>query len=98
MSDDDGYKELARALDEDGDPGVDLLTGFYPSVAELVAERDQLRAVVEAALRFWYSTYPTVNAMERLPDARKTFETTVVDVLGLDLSEEQRRRDEEEGT
>lgn len=42
------YEELARALDEDGDPGIDLLAGLYPSVAALVAERDRLRTVIEA--------------------------------------------------
>lgn len=44
---DDPYVELARALDENGDPGVDLLTGLYPSVAAVVAERDRLRAAVD---------------------------------------------------
>lgn len=36
------HEELAH--DEDGDPGVELLTGLYPSVAAVVAERDRLRA------------------------------------------------------
>lgn len=42
------YEELARALDEDGDPGLDLFAGLYPSVAAVVGERDRLRAAVEA--------------------------------------------------
>lgn len=46
----DRYEELARALDEDGDPGIELLAGLYPSVAELRSERNQLHAACSDAL------------------------------------------------
>lgn len=67
------------------------------AIHELEAEQDRLRAVVEAALVFWYATYPTASAMERLVAAREEFEQ-VVRAAEISLDETQRRLDESEAT
>lgn len=62
---------------------------------QVKVERDRLRTIVDAALRFWYATYPTVNAMERLVSARDRFED-VMRNANISLDEAQRRLDTDE--
>jgi hypothetical protein len=61
-----------------------IIAGQYDCVAEVVAERDRLRAVVEAGEWVWYRSYPSCeHASDQFLEARQAFERRLVE---LDVS------------